>query len=188
MGASAGKVTYLDLLMAGYTEEDKRFELLDGDVYMVPGPNYGHQKTQVNLQVLLYPLVRRLKGELLPAPFDVVLSEVDYVQPDLVYIGPRSKVLTSRGVHGTPDLVIEILSPTHQYRDLNLKRRRYQVNRVPEVWYVNPRLGEVEVLQLKGKGYRSAGIFSGRQRIVSPLLGKLPFATQQIFEGVGEYD
>ncbi len=188
MGASAGKVTYSDLLLAGYTEEDKRFELLDGDVYMVPGPNYRHQKTLQNLHLLLSRVVRRGKAELMVAPFDVVLSEVDYVQPDLVYIGPRSRVLTPRGVHGVPDLVIVVLSPTHQYRDLNLKRRRYQANRLPEVWYANPRLREVEVLQLKGKSYRSVGVFSGKQRIVSPVLGKLPFVTERIFEGVGEYD
>jgi len=187
MGVS-DKITYTDLLVMGFTEEDKRFELLDGDVYMVPGASYGHQKTLHNLDVLLDPVARRLKGELLPAPFDVVLSEVDYVQPDLVFVRHGRDVLTRLNLRGVPDLVIEILSSPHRERDLKIKRRRYQTHRVPEVWYVDPRLREVEVLRLSGKGYRSLGTFKGKDHIQSGVFGKLPFATEKVFEGVGEYD
>lgn len=187
MGVSS-KITYTDLLVMGYTEEDKRFELLDGDVYMVPAPNFGHQKTLVNLLMLLQPIARRLGGQLLPAPFDVVLAEEDYVQPDLVYVRPRRKVLTWMNLRGVPDLVIEILSPRHHERDLKIKRRRYEKHRVPEVWYVDPKAREVEVLQLREKKYRSVGKFKGKDRISSRVLGRLPFATEKIFVGVGEYD
>lgn len=187
MGVS-DKITYSDLLVMGYTEEDKRFELLDGDVYMVPGASYGHQKTLHNLDVLLDPVARRLKGELLPAPFDVVLSEVDYVQPDLVFVRPGRDVLTRLNLRGIPDLVIEILSHPHRERDLKVKRRRYQAHGVPEVWYVDPRRREVEVLGLYRKKYRSLGRFQGKDRILSRVLGRLPFATEKIFVGVGEYD
>ena len=187
MGVSA-KITYSDLLVMGYTEEDKRFELLDGDVYMVPAPNYNHQITLQNLLILLHGVVRRLEGTLLAAPFDVVLAEEDYVQPDLVYVRPGRKVLTWMNLRGIPDLVIEILSPRHHERDLKIKRRRYEKHRVPEVWYADPQARHVRVLKLHGKGYREAGLFGGKDRILSPVLGKLPFATERIFAGVGRFD
>ena len=188
MGVST-RVTYSDLLRAGpQPMREERYEILDGELYVVPAPDYDHQSCVQNLYVLLHPVARRLKGKLIIAPFDVVLHETDYVQPDLVYVRRDNPAFTRRGIQGAPDLVIEVLSPSTRDKDLTLKRKRYEKRGVRELWYVDPRAWTVEVLVRGEKSYRQVGEFTGKNSIPSTVLGQLRFPVEKIFEGVGEYD
>ena len=73
------------------------------------------------------------------APFDVVFSNLDVVEPDLLYISrARRSVLTDKHVRGAPDLVVEVLSPGTRKTDEITKRKLYERRGVQEYWIVDP--------------------------------------------------
>lgn len=80
------------------------------------------------------------------APADVHLGEFDVVQPDLVLVLETNRIITPSKVKGTPDLLVEIVSPSSQENDRVLKRSRYEMFCVPEYWVVDP--FEHQLLQL----------------------------------------
>ena len=114
------KFTYTDYRNA---PDDKRYELLDGDLVVVPAPKEVHQRVLINLTILLGQLVRHTGvGHIYAAPFDVVLSDTDVVQPDLLFVSnERAHIITDENVQGAPDLVIEILSPSTAERGQDLQ-------------------------------------------------------------------
>ena len=110
--STTAKVTYDDY--AALPDDGKRYEVIDGELLLVPAPNRRHQYVAMNLTLLLGPFVRLKKlGEIYFAPFDVVLSNTNIVQPDLIFISTeRAGVLNEKNARGVPDLVVEILSPS----------------------------------------------------------------------------
>ena len=118
------KLTYRDY---AHTPEDERYELLDGELIITPAPAEVHQRvaTLLGWRVAQFVSENDL-GRVYVAPFDVVLSDTDVVQPDLLFISnERVHVVTPANVQGAPDLVVEILSPTSAERDRTFKRRLY---------------------------------------------------------------
>ena len=80
------------------------------------------------------------------APLDVILSNFDVVEPDLLYVSKeREPELLKKWVHGAPDLVVEIASPGTRKRDATIKRRVYERWGVSEYWIVDPKLGLIRV-------------------------------------------
>ena len=132
------KFTYDDYRTA---PEDRRYELLDGDLIVAPVPSLKHQRVLLALAGLLDRFVKEAGlGEVLPAPCDVVLSDTDVVQPDLLFISRERTHLVRNGdnVQGAPDLVVEILSPATADRDRGYKRALYARHAVAEYWLVDP--------------------------------------------------
>jgi Uma2 family endonuclease len=146
-----------------YTYEDycylpndgRRYELVDGELYMTPAPSPFHQTVSRRLQhALMTQLEDRGIGLVFNAPVDVILSDTTVVQPDLAIVkSARKHIISNRGIEGPPDVVVEILSPASQGSDLHLKRSAYARFGVPEYWIVDPKHGFVEVLVLSGDGY-----------------------------------
>ena len=103
------KFTYKDYLQL---PEDKRYELVEGEFFMVPSPNYYHQVISKRLFRTLDDYVRKFGlGEVLYAPLDVILSEENVLQPDILFISKeRFNIITNKNIQGAPDLIIEILS------------------------------------------------------------------------------
>jgi len=99
--------------------EDRWYEIVDGDLYRVPAPGPYHQKVSRNLEFHLHQHVTANHlGEVLDAPCDVVLSDADVIQPDLLFIATsRLSIITDTNIQGAPDLVVEILSPATEQRD-----------------------------------------------------------------------
>ena len=127
--------TYIDYVNA---PEDRRYELLDGDLVMVPAPKRSHQNALLDLAVDLELLMRRTgMGQVFAAPFDVVLTNTDVVQPDIIFVSTeRAHIITEDNVQGAPDLVVEILSPSTANRDRTFKRSLYARHGVKEYWIV----------------------------------------------------
>ena len=96
--------------------EEKRYDLIDGELYMAPAPGSVHQFILRNLGFLLWGFVSSNQlGQVAFAPFDVILSDEDVVQPDLLFISRvRQGIISDRGCEGPPDLVVEVLSPSTQ--------------------------------------------------------------------------
>ena len=163
--------------------EDKRYEILDGELYMVPAPNIRHQRVFRELfQALLNHVQEQALGEVLSAPCDVLLSNEDVLQPDILFVGKeRLGIIGDANIPGAPDLVIEILSPATRQRDLTIKRKIYARYGVQEYWIVDPEASTVEVLALHDSGYVSAGVCRESDHLASPLLPQLDLSLREIF-------
>ena len=108
---------------------------------MVPAPNLKHQELQFRLsQELGRFILDHEFGKLFYAPCDVVLSDTDIVQPDLLFVSREREHLLSDGekMRGAPDLAIEILSPSSADKDRGIKRDLYGRHGVTEYWLVDP--------------------------------------------------
>src|SRR5260221_12258523 len=92
------KFTYEDLL--NFPDDGQRHEIIDGEHYVTPSPNTKHQTVSGNLFALLWTQLKaHPSGRLFAAPYDVILSATDVVEPDLVYISrERLEILTDQHV------------------------------------------------------------------------------------------
>jgi Uma2 family endonuclease len=145
--ARAGvKLTYDDFLL--FPDDGKRHELIDGEHYVTASPNTKHQRVSGNLHWLIRSYLEEHKiGRIFYAPFDVVFSHFDVVEPDLLYMSNArgGEILTAQHVKGSPELVIEIGSPSTRGRDETIKRRLYERSAVDEYWVVDPDVDLVRV-------------------------------------------
>lgn len=174
------KLTYADYVT---TPEDKRYELLDGELLMLPAPDELHQRTQAELgyNVMAFVKTRGL-GRVYFSPTDVVLSDVDVVQPDLLFVSnDRLDILTAAGVQGAPDLVVEILSPGTAERDKGYKRALYAQHGVKEYWLVGTDAGAITVLLLEETGYEVVGTFGEGDTLTSPTLDGFRLRVDEVF-------
>ena len=163
---------------------DKRYELIDGDLIMVPAPNLKHQTVQVRLGERLARFVRENSlGMLFFAPCDVVLSDTDVVQPDLLFVSSDRANLLSSGenVRGAPDIVIEILSPATAERDRGYKRALYAKHGVAEYWMVDPSAETVLIHRLDSRALVVAQTFRREQTLRSPLLPGFALDLEDVF-------
>ena len=119
MTVAQPRVSFADLEQ--WPEDGRRYELYDGEVYVVPSPLPLHQVVSANLHLALTEYVREHGGVVLYAPLDIVLTEYDVVQPDLLlFTRQRQDLIDLRKVtRHQPDLAIEILSPSTVWNDLS---------------------------------------------------------------------
>lgn len=174
------KLTYEDYCNA---PEDERYELLDGELLIIPSPKEAHQKSLLKLSATLYYEIERADiGHVYAAPFDVILTDNDVAQPDVVFVSPeRAHIITPDNIRGAPDLAIEILSPSTARRDLIAKRRLYARHGVREYWIVDTARRTIELLLLRGEEYQSQGVFGVGQTLVSPTLGGFALKIDEVF-------
>jgi len=160
------KYTYQDYF--NLPDDGKRYELINGELVMTPAPNTMHQTVALNLEDSLRSFLRKNKtGKMFHAPYDVILSKKNVVQPDILYISAeRAGIITEKNVDGPPDLIIEILSPATAYYDLLEKKEIYEQSGVKEYWIVDPKKLRIDV-------YRNIGQrFELNQRIESAGIAK----------------
>jgi Uma2 family endonuclease len=140
------KLTYDDFLL--FPDDGKRHELIDGEHYVTPSPNIRHQTILGNLYFLMRAwLEQHPVGRVFMAPLDVVFTQFDVVEPDLLFVSRHraADILTANHVTGAPDVVVEIGSPSTRKRDETIKRRLYERSGVSEYWIVDPDLDVVRV-------------------------------------------
>lgn len=150
--------------------DDKRYEVIDGElIEMAPAPYYQHQRILVKLLTLLNSYIEKKNmGHVTCAPVDVRLDDTNCVQPDIFYIANENKkIIKKKGVFGSPDLVIEILSHSKK-RDRKIKYKLYEKFGVKEYWIIDPDKREIEVFVLEGDRYK---LFMKGDKVKSKLLG-----------------
>ena len=176
----AVKRTYEDYCA---TADDERYELLNGDLMMVPAPNRKHQWVLGRLHIELGRFTQEHSlGEVYVAPFDVVLSDTDVVQPDLLFISrAREHTITDENVRGAPDLVIEILSPSTTERDVGYKHDLYSRHGVLEYWIVDPIAETIAVHRQREGRLELAGTFGRGDTLATALLQGLELKLDDIF-------
>jgi Uma2 family endonuclease len=153
MGAPVREValTYEDYVEL--PNDGKRYEILDGELFVTPAPSTRHQKVLGSLFLRLAIHVREHEqGEVLLAPCDVLLAEHDIVQPDLLFVArEHADRIEAANVKGAPDLLIEVLSPTTRRIDERTKRDRYRATGVAEYWLVDSDLETIKVYRWAGE-------------------------------------
>ncbi len=139
------RLTYQDY---ANLEGDERYELLDGELILVGSPNRDHQSVNLRLASRMLSFVDENDlGWVYGAPFDVLFTDTDVVQPDILFISrEREHILTPANVQGAPDLIVEILSPSSSTRDWRAKRELYSDHGVREYWIVDPTNRIVSIL------------------------------------------
>jgi Uma2 family endonuclease len=161
-----------------------RYQLIEGELCISPAPNRYHQVISRNIVfMLLKYLEAHPLGELYHAPFDVYLSEHDVFQPDLVFVKKENfDVLTDAGVEGTPDFVVEILSPSNAYLDKKAKLRVYARTGVRELWLVDPETRVVHVYHLQADAQKPAATYTEGDTFSSPHFPGLAIRVIEIFK------
>ena len=121
--------------------DGQRAELIDGQIYNMAPPSPLHQKLVALFTTALQNYIKSKGGscEVYPAPFAVFLNQDDrnYVEPDISVICDPSK-MNDRGCNGTPDFIIEIVSPSSQRMDYLTKLFKYRTAGVREYWIIDP--------------------------------------------------
>ena len=177
------KFTYEDFVK--FPDDGKRHEIIDGEHYVTPSPNTKHQRIATNLTVALGSYLKPHPiGEVFAAPFDVVFSDLDVVEPDLLYISrERWQVLTDKHVNGAPDLAVEILSPGTRKIDEVKKRQLYERFGVSEYWVVDPESDAIKVYRRVGDAFVRVAELSMEQKdvLTTPLLPDWSVALSEIF-------
>ncbi len=173
--------TYQDYV--SWPDDGRRYELYDGEVYVVPSPSVQHQRTSRRLVLALQRFVdEHHLGEVFSAPLDVVLAVDTVVQPDVLFVSAeRSVIVEEACIAGAPDLVIEILSPGTARRDRITKLQLYCRYGVRECWLVDPQAQTIEVLSLSAAGARSMGLYGPGDEVASTVLPGLRLPVTAVF-------
>lgn len=175
------KYTYNDYLR---TPEDKRYELLNENLTMLPSP---YTKHQIISREIFWQLMQFIKskstGELFEAPMDVYFDSANCVQPDIFFIySERKNIITEKNIHGAPDLIVEIISAGSIHRDLVEKKALYEKFGVKEYWIVFPDEEIIEIYLLNnGNKYELYQTAENGEEISSAVLKDLKVAIKDIF-------
>lgn len=166
-----------------FPEDGKRYEILEGGLLMVPSPFSLHQAVSINLAFSLVTHVKENKlGKIFCAPFDVVLSEITVVQPDIIFISTNnSGILTEENIKGVPDILMEIISKSSRKNDEILKKRIYAQSGVNEYWIIDPEHKQIEIYMEPHKGYTLWKKFSSGDIVFTPTFPKLNLSLTELF-------
>jgi len=177
-------LTYADY--AALPDDGKRYELLDGELFVMPSPSGWHQVILANLVRALDLHVRsRHLGMILFAPLDVIFADTSVAQPDLVYIdNERMPLLARRGVEGAPTLLVEILSPSTTRRDREVKFSLYARYGVPFYWIVDPEARVLEAYRLEGAAYVRTMRATGSEPCGPPPFEDLGLIVDELWRGI----
>ena len=126
-------------------QEEPWEELIDGEVVaMSPRPVFNHNHIAFNIAVMFQSYLRGKRCTVIPDGTDLYLTEKDRFVPDMMVVCDRDKIRRD-GVHGAPDLVVEVLSPSTAKRDRTYKKDLYERCGVREYWIVDPTSRSIEV-------------------------------------------
>jgi len=174
------KYTYQDYLK---TPEDERYELIEGELLMTPGPSTEHQRISRELEYKMLKFVKdNALGDVFYAPCDVYLDEENTVQPDILFISrERLDIIGEKCIQGAPDLVVEIISEQTAYRDTIQKKMLYAKFGVREYWIVAPHEKLIEVWHLSNKEYRLTKTYFYNDTLESQVLAEFRLELKEIF-------
>jgi Uma2 family endonuclease len=177
------KLTWDDYVL--FPEDGMRHELIDGEHYVTPAPFLRHQEIvgRLHLAIGIY-LMTHPVGRVFVAPLDVVLSQFDVVEPDLLYVSnERAPALLEDWVRGAPDLVIEVGSERTRKRDETIKRALYERAGVTEYWIVDPEIDVVRIYRRADDRFGGPAELSRRTGdvLTTKLLPGLEIALDTIF-------
>lgn len=172
-------------LYANMIDDGNRYEIADGVLeLMSPSPTFTHQSVS---QELLFTLNANCRNEfiIIVAPIDVILSDTEVRQPDLVMIHrSRMSIISDRGINGAPDLVVEITSEHSRRRDKVDKRIVYAHYGVSEYWIVDLSNFTLELYVLDGDRYELTEVYAEDDTIRSQTVPCASFSMNEIVQNL----
>jgi Uma2 family endonuclease len=166
---------------ANLPDDGNRYEVSDGVLeLMSPAPTPVHQLFSNELQVRLNQDCRN-EYLIISAPVDVIFSNTEIRQPDLLMLRrDRISIMDKRGIHGAPDLIVEILSEYSRRRDKVSKRKVYAKYGVPEYWIADLSNYTLEQYVLIEGAYDLIEVYAGDERIRSDKITCLSFSMDDL--------
>jgi Uma2 family endonuclease len=169
------------------TLDDTRYELIDRELHVAHQPHWAHQFVSASLAAALHDWSRRTgRGRANVAP-GVILSSVDVVAPDVVWVSDQRLATGLRAdgrLHSAPEIVAEVLSQgdRSERRDRDQKRKLYAREGVDEYWLVDWRTRQVEVYRRVGNTLEPAATLTDADDLTSPLLPGFAFPVRELWE------
>ena len=154
MVATLRPLTYADLL--DMPDDGQRYEIIGGELIVSPPPTWDHQQVIGRLFEVLRDYARESNGgQVAFAPFGVLLSPHDAVEPDLIFLSARRPRVPGRDntIDYPPDLVGEVISPSSRRKDRVAKMALYTRSGIPEYWTADPGERSFVMNHLHGKQY-----------------------------------
>ena len=160
------------------------FQLVEGELIMAPSPGSFHQDIALNIAFLLrqHVSVHRL-GKVCIAPLDVYLSDTTVLQPDVFFLSTKNLgLMQADGVHGAPDLVVEIVSPSNGPLEKKRKRPLYARHGVREEWLIEPELEQIHRYDFAADAAKPVRIVDSDESFETPLLPGLVVSASEVFK------
>jgi len=172
-------------LYANMVDDGNRYEISDGVLeLMSPSPTFTHQSIVFQLQYMLNSSCRN-EFIIVASPIDVILSDTEVRQPDLVLVRrSRMSIISNRGINGAPDLVVEVTSEHSRRRDKVRKRIVYATYGVPEYWIVDPSNLTLEQYVLDGDYYELIEVYAEDDPINSQTVPCASFSMNEIIQSL----
>ena len=163
-------------------DDDQRYEIIDGNLLMAPAPDTWHQDWSRDLfRIIDRHVTAQRLGKVFFAPVDVVLDAENTVQPDIIFIAAANAgIIQRRAIFGTPDLLVELISPSSVRRDRYEKKDLYARFGVKEYWIGDPANKALEILTLKEGRYELHCCAEEKGKLVSLVLAGLEFDLTEI--------
>ena len=168
---------------------EERVELIKGYIFkMSPSPNRLHQEISGGISYQLQKFLERSPCKVYTAPFDVRFPRkskadkdiITVLQPDICVVRDRSK-LDDRGCIGAPDIVVEVLSPSNNKKELKNKYEIYEEAGVKEYWVVWPYEQTMIVYTLTDGKFVSSPVISGGDILTSSVLPGFSLNISELF-------
>ncbi|RMH84192.1 MAG: Uma2 family endonuclease [Calditrichaeota bacterium] len=177
------RYTYADY--AALPDDGRRYEIIEGELFMSPAPVPEHQRASRKCGVLLSNFVeKRSLGEVFFAPIDVMFSDDTVVQPDILFISrERLGIIGEKYIDGAPDLIMEILSPGTAYNDLVTKKDLYAQFGVKEYWLIDPGKRWIEIYTPGEGRYQLHQRVEKTGKACSKLLAGFCVKLEELFSG-----
>jgi len=180
---STTKMTARQFLELGEDPPGVRLELVNGEIALSPSPIPAHGYTVIQLIRILAQYVKAMKlGRIYP-DIDTIFGKYDVRRPDIMYFSnARLKLIGKKAMEGSPDLCIEVLSPSSIHIDRTDKFEQYQKAGVRFYWIVDPVARTIEAFELRRRKYELVG--SGHDNDVVRLapFPKLRISLQEIWQ------
>lgn len=164
--------------------DEERWEIIDGVPYnMSPAPRLDHQSLTLRLGSFFDRILKGKKCKPFIAATDVIFSEYDVVQPDVLVVCDPEKYKNGKNIQGTPDVVFEVISPSTEAKDRREKKHLYEHFGVKDFIIINPEsyIAEHFVLQPDGK-YAISELLDSTQSITLTSVDQIEIPLQEIFE------
>ncbi|MGI9166420.1 MAG: Uma2 family endonuclease [Pyrinomonadaceae bacterium] len=167
-------------------DDNNRYELIEGELFVSRAPRLPHQLVAQNIQVALVNYLRGNQiGTVVPGA-GAVFSDYDAVIPDVVFVRTErwNGIVENGRFIGPPDLVIEIMSPgkENRERDLLFKRQLYGKYGVEEYWIVDAENRAVERYRLTERSLEKIAVLKGNETLTSSILPGFEIKVQTIFD------
>jgi len=166
-------------------DDNNRYELIEGELFVSRAPGIPHQRVLHNLQIELGLYLKGNPIGILVPGTGAVFSDHDAVIPDLVFVRNErwNEVTSGQKITGPPDIVVEIVSPgtESQRRDLLVKRQLYGKYGIREYWIVDPKNSNVLIFRLLGQTLEQIPILTSDDELSSPILPDFHLRVGTIF-------